>query len=470
MMMDMQISEIALAMNARWSNDFDACIAGVSTDTRTLAQGELYVALQGENFDGHDFIAEAQHRGAGAAVISRPVETDLVTLQVADTQHALGALASAWRSRFTLPLIAITGSNGKTTVKEMTAAILRCRGEVLATAGNFNNEIGVPRTLFELDSQHDYAVVEMGASKAGDINYLSQMAQPTVALITNIGSAHLAGFGSLEKTARAKGEIFSGLGLNQKAQNQVGTAVIAYDDVFTELWMELISSRDCIRFGYSAQAEVSVDKAKISWIETQGAPGSKFCIKTPQGDRDIQLNLPGLHNISNAMAASAAALAVGADLDDIQQGLEAVKPVAGRLSMIQGRQGMKLIDDSYNANPQSLQAAFEVLDTWSGDKVLVLGDMAELGPGAEKLHADIAHMARSHKVAKIYALGQQSRKTVAAFGAGAQHFSTMANMLSALEEELCANDAGPFVVLVKGSRCMHMEDVVHLLRINQEAR
>ncbi|WJW75012.1 UDP-N-acetylmuramoyl-tripeptide--D-alanyl-D-alanine ligase [Thiohalobacter sp. IOR34] len=443
-MMSMQLSEAAGLLGADLVGA-DVRFAGVSTDSRSLEPGNLFVALVGERFDGHAYLQQAAERGAAAAAVSRELNPVLPLLRVADTRRALGELAGHWRRRFDLPLVAVTGSNGKTTVKEMTAAILGVGRRVLATRGNLNNDIGVPLTLFRLDGRHQAAVIEMGANHPGEIALLTGIAAPSVALITNAAPAHLAGFGDLAGVAEAKGEIFAGLGPH-------GVAVINADDRFAPRWRALAAGHEILDFGLEAPAAVSAD-----WRPVEA--GSELRLRTPQGRVELRLPLPGRHNVMNALAATAAALAAGAGLDEVQQGLSGLRAVAGRLRFLAGRQGARLIDDSYNANPASLGAALEVLRAQPGEHWLVLGEMGELGGDARALHAEAGRQARASGVSRLFGLGPLAAEAVRAFGAGAR----MYDALDALLEDLGAALDPDKTVLVKGSRSMRMERVVEAL-------
>ncbi|MFO1430380.1 MAG: UDP-N-acetylmuramoyl-tripeptide--D-alanyl-D-alanine ligase [Candidatus Competibacteraceae bacterium] len=425
----------------------DAHITSVGIDSRQLSPGGLFVALRGANHDGHDFIAQAKQQGAAAALVSRPVAVDLLPqLRVADTRLALGRLGAAWRQRFTRPLVALTGSNGKTTVKEMIAAILRCRGRVLATTGNLNNDLGVPLTLLRLGDE-DYAVVEMGANHVGEIAYLTGLARPDVALINNAGPAHLEGFGSLDGVARGKGEIYGGLGPD-------GVAIINRDDVYADYWSSLAGERRVIDFGLTRPAQVSG--------QILDASCNRFRLRAFRQQIDIELPLPGEHNICNALAAAAAGLAVGAGLEDIKQGLEGMHAVAGRLQRLPGPDGITLIHDAYNANPASLAAALNTLGGEAGVHWLVLGDMAELGPNAAELHEQAGRQARQADFQRCFALGEHSRMAVRSFGPGGVHYDSAEALIQALRESLAAGPEKP-TVLVKGSRSMRMERIVQAL-------
>ncbi|MDE2311326.1 MAG: UDP-N-acetylmuramoyl-tripeptide--D-alanyl-D-alanine ligase [Betaproteobacteria bacterium] len=422
----------------------------VSSDSRTIVPGDLFVALRGENFDGSEFVAGAAQSGAVAALINaasyRGAESPCPLLLVEDTRLALGRLAAHWREQFAIPLVAVTGSNGKTTVKEMLASILRTAAgstdAVLATQGNLNNDIGMPLMLLKLRAAHRYAVIEMGMNHPGEIDYLTHLARPDVAIINNAGSAHLAGLGSVEAVARAKGEIFAGLPEN-------GIAVINADDAHAPLWRKLAGAHAVIEFGMERHVAVHAQ-----WLP-QGH-GAHIEASTPQGGFSANLQVPGVHNVRNALAATAAALALHIPLHDIAAGLEKFSGVGSRLQRKVALHGAVLIDDSYNANPASVHAALKVLAQASGRKILVLGDMGELGAAAVRLHNEIGAEARRLGVNELLALGELTAHTVHEFGAGARHFERIEDLLAALDKDLGAGST----VLVKGSRFMRMERVV----------
>lgn len=449
----MRLSEAAV-LAAGQLRGKDVALSGVSTDTRRLGAGALFVALQGPNFDGHDFVAAASAGGAAAAMVSRSVDAALPTIEVDDTRLALGRLAAGWRARYRLPVVAVTGSNGKTTVKEMIAAILGRRGAVLVTEGNLNNDIGVPLTLLRLREEHRYAVIELGANHPGEIDYVARLTRPSVGVVTNAGRAHLEGFGSLEGVARAKGELFQALG-------QDGVAVLNADDRFAPLWSALIGARRTVRFGTVPAAEVSV-VAGSEHTEFGDEVTTRFTLRIPEGELPVRLQLCGRHNVINACAAAAAALAVGADGEDIQQGLAGLQPVQGRLQLKVAAPGQRILDDTYNANPASLRAALQVLAAAPGKKILVLGDMGELGGGTEEMHGEMGEAARVAGVEHLFAVGPLTRFTAARYGAGARHFPDQAALIAALQAML-AEGAPPATVLVKGSRRMRMERVVAAL-------
>lgn len=447
----MRLSELAQATSGA-PLGLDVEFLRVTTDTRKLERGDLFVALRGPNFDGHRFVAQAAREGAVAALVSEPLQADLPQVRVGDTRAALGHLAAWWRSRFDLPLVGITGSNGKTTCKEMIAAILRRRGTVLATSGNLNNDIGLPLTLLNLEPVHDFAVIEMGANHPGEIAYLSGIARPDVALLNNAGRAHLEGFGSLEGVARAKGEIFAGL-------VPAGVAVLNRDDRFYPLWCELIGQRPRIDFGIHPQATVRTDTDLVPLRRDEQGLGQQFLVRGIGVERPLTLRLAGAHNLRNALAACAVAKALEIPADDILAGLESVAPVPGRLHPRLAPNGALVIDDTYNANPDSLHAALNALSALHGARWLVLGDMGELGPQAAELHHAMGEAARAASIQRLYATGPLSREAVRAFGAGARHFPDA----DALSDELRRNLGPDAVVLVKGSRAQRMERVVNAL-------
>ena len=448
----MRLSEIAKATGGRVIGE-DVLVHSVGTDSRKLEAGQLFIALKGERFDGHDYAESILSQGAAAVLISRDVGVAPAVL-VEDTRLALGRLAAWWRAKFFIPVAAITGSNGKTSVKEMLAAILRVAAgaddTVLATQGNLNNDIGLPLTLLRLRDHHRYAVVEMGMNHAGEISYLTRIGRPDVALINNATSAHLGGLGSVEGVAKAKGEIFEGLANG-------GVAVINADDAYAGLWQSLAGQHRIVRFGLHTGAEVTA-------AYTLYADGSDLQLHTPDGERALRLPVPGLHNVRNALAATAVALSMGVPLDAVAEGLAGFAGVKGRLQRRPGRHGALLLDDTYNANPASMRAAIDVLARQTGKRLLVMGDMGELGENEAALHAELGAYAKAARVDGLYALGRLSIKAVEAYGHGASHHDAVESLAEALLPEL---DAGT-TVLVKGSRFMRMERVIDLLQEQKE--
>ena len=425
-------------------------IRGVTTDSRAVSPDDLFVALAGEKFDGHDFVAATARAGAACALLHKvlPENPGIPVIRVADTRLALGKLAGWWRDRFRGRLVALTGSNGKTTVKEMTAAILRtaCDDDaaVLATEGNFNNDIGMPLTLLKLRERHHFAVIEMGMNHLGEIDYLSRIARPDAALINNAHRAHVGELGSVANIARAKGEIFAGL----KAD---GVALINADDAFADYWSKQAAGRKQIGFGIHNGA------VRAEYSET-GA-GSEIRFATPRGDIGTTLRVPGEHNVYNATAACAIAVALDVSPDAIARGLAAYSGTKGRLQRKTGLHGAVVIDDTYNANPDSMAAAVAVLAKAAGRKIFVMGDMGELGPDAAAMHAEIGTLARGAGIDTLLAMGDQSVQAVRAFGLGAEHFAEIVDLAGVLRPLLNRDTT----VLVKGSRFMRMERVVEAI-------
>ena len=426
--------------------DFD----GVSIDTRSLASGELFVAISGPNFDGREFVAQAAGRGAAAAVVCTLTDTAISQIEVDDTRIALGQLGSAWRDQQDVRVVGITGSNGKTTLKELTAACLSQAATTIATHGNLNNDFGVPLMLSRIGSEHRYAVIEMGANHAGEIAYLTSLAKPDVVAITNAGAAHLEGFGSIKGVSRAKGEILQG-------EKRPAVAILNADDDYFDYWQSCASDIEVISFGIDANADVSATA-----IELRG-DASSFELRLPSGSTDIALPLAGLHNVRNACAAAAIAHALGVDAGHIKRGLESVVPVSGRLQALPGVNGVTLYDDSYNANPLSVVAAGEFIASLPGRTWLLLGDMAELGDDAKEMHRGVGAALRRAGVDRLAATGGLSTATVEAFGDGADWYPDVNALLDAVLPQIGADD----VVLVKGSRSMRMERVVDGLRAPQ---
>ncbi len=441
----MGLSEMAQALGGELHGS-DVVFTGVCTDTRLIRDGELFVAIEGPNFDGHVFVPEAGNKKAVAALVSHTVASDLPQVTVKDTRLGLGTLAGYWRDKFDCPIIAVTGSNGKTTVKEMIGDILHNSGAVLVSTGNLNNDIGLPLVLCRLKEEHHCAVVEMGMNHAGEINYLSGLAKPQVAVITNAAPAHLEGLGSVEAVAEAKAEIFDGLAPD-------GVAVINADDTFAPLWRRRVRGHKCITFGIGQPANVTIDHLNFTGM------GSAFTLYTPIGVCNITLSLPGRHNVMNALAAAAAAIAVGVDLDQIQRGLDSAVPVSGRLQTRAGHNGSTVIDDTYNANPKSMLAAVHVLAVSPGLKILVVGDMKELGGAAQTLHTEVGVQAKHAGIDKLLTFGTLSRYAAEGFGEGALHFENKTELIESLEPLLDAHTT----VLIKGSRGVRMEEVAQAI-------
>ncbi|MCH8895293.1 MAG: UDP-N-acetylmuramoyl-tripeptide--D-alanyl-D-alanine ligase [Proteobacteria bacterium] len=442
----------------------DAKFAGVSIDSRKLSAGELFVAIEGERFDGHDFVLAAAGTGAVGALVHQLQEVAVPQVCVGDTRLALGRLAAAWRQEFDIPVIAVTGSNGKTTVKEMLASIMGRRGPVLSTRGNLNNEIGLPLTLLGLAEEHRFAVVEMGANRPGEIAGLTALACPTVGLVTNAGSAHLEGFGSPAGIARAKGELFDGLPAD-------GTAVINTDQEYAGLWKALAGTREIISFGLGRDARFTA--SEVSQGVRKGQPWLSFSMATPLGSFPLELNFAGAHNVMNALAAAAAASAAGAGIDDIRDGLQAARQLAGRLQLLGRKGGGWLIDDTYNANPVSARAAMEFAASLDGRHWLVLGDMGELGPNSELMHHELGLAAGELGFDRIYCCGELAARAAAAFPGESQCFDHLDALIDALDKDLPAgpaNGGGEQVIpLLKASRSMRFDRVVDALCKNAPA-
>jgi UDP-N-acetylmuramoyl-tripeptide--D-alanyl-D-alanine ligase len=436
------LSAAARRINARFVGN-DVMFQRVVTDTRQLHAGDLFVALKGDNFDGHEFVQKAADAGAVAALVSRPVDGALPQLVVDDTLQGLQQLAASWRRDFELPVVAVTGSNGKTTTKQMLSAIFAARGPVLATAGNLNNHIGLPLTLLSLHGEHKTAVIEMGANHAGEIALLTELTRPNIGLVTQAGDAHLEGFGSREGVARGKGELFSGM-------SDESVAVINADDHYASLWREMAGTKSVLSFGLSPRADVQARHVEVQ------TDSSRFLLHTPMGECAVKLPLPGRHNIGNALGAAACAVALGMDVEDVAAGLGRVEGAAGRVSWKTTVQGARLLDDSYNANPSSLRAGMELLAALPGERWLVLGGMAELGDDAARLHFEAGLTAKSLGINRLFALGDLAGEAAKAFGEGGVAFTDIESLTKTLAERLNPNIA----LLVKGSRASRMERVV----------
>ena len=429
----------------------DAPFAAVTSDSRTLEPGSLFVALRGERFDGHQFVPDLASRGAAGALVERHVSTALPQVVVRDALAGLTAFASAWRAACSGRVVGVTGSNGKTTVKEMIGAILAGEGPTLVTRGNLNNHIGVPLTLCRLEPAHRYAVIEMGANHRREIAHLAAIARPDVGLVINAGPAHLEGFGGIEGVAQGKGEMFEALGAE-------GTAVINADDRFASVWHGLARRAGrVLTFGIRERADFGARNVTCH-VADEGFT-SEFDLVTPGGERRVTLALAGEHNVLNALAAAAAAHAAGASLDSVVAGLGRMRAVTGRLEVKSLSGGARLIDDSYNANPASVRAGLRALSALAGEHWLVLGEMRELGEASPQLHAEIGEFARSCGVQRLLAVGDDARHAVEAFGAGATWFKGVEDLT-----RLIAAEIRPGVtVLVKGSRSNRLERVAEAL-------
>ena len=422
----------------------DAAFGRVSIDTRKLDSGALFVAIPGERFDGNDFVPDAHAGKAAGALVSRPSDVPLPQVRVRDTRGALSGMARGWRKNFPIPVVAVTGSNGKTTVKELIAGILGRSHEVCVTRGNLNNDLGVPLTLMELADHHEILVIELGANHAGEIAALSQLVRPTVGVITNAGAAHLEGFGSIDGVARAKGELLDHL-------PAAGTAILNADDPYCSAWRRRSHAAGVLTFGFEPSADCTV-RGEVA----DSSVGSAFTLALPDGTA-VELTLPlrGRHSVQNALAAAAASFAVGVSVDDIQSGLSKARPVSGRLNRMRGWGGAAIIDDTYNANPTSALAALDYLRGCGGRRMFVLGDMAELGADAAELHRQVGEYARNC-CDTLFAIGELSHEAARAFGSGARSFTELAALHQALKP-LLTEDA---ILLVKGSRVMGLDRLV----------
>ena len=451
----MSLAQIAQVTDGQLLNCPDAAlmVKNISTDTRTVSAGALFLALQGERFDAHDFAAQAADKDAVAIVVSRPLpDVSLPQILVADTRIALGQIAAWVRNQLDLQIVAITGSCGKTTVKEMCAAILRQSAPVLATQGNLNNEIGVPQTLLRLTPDERYAVVELGANHPGEIAWTTSLVKPDVAVINNVAAAHLAGFGSLRGVAVAKTEIFSGL-------SETGTAIINADSEFYDWWREILSVRT-LSFGVeNPKADFRAEN-----IEQNEAGIASFMLICPLGRIAIQLPVPGLHNVSNALAAAAVTTSLGLSLEQVKSGLMTMVPVKGRFCVQKLSDSVTVIDDTYNASVQSVMAAIDTLSVMPGHRVLVFGDMGELGADAATLHRQIGEHAKAKKLDTVLTIGELSRNTAVA--ASGQHFVNKESLYQALQQLM--QQQRPVTILAKGARSARMEDVVAFVKSCEE--
>ena len=426
-------------------------IEGVSTDTRSILPTDLFLALEGPNFDGHKFVKQAEQKGAVALILSRKVDTHLPCILVEDTTLALGLLGAAVKAKVAPKTVAITGSSGKTTVREMTATILSRCGEVLATNGNFNNELGVPMTLLRLEQKHEFAVIEMGANHLGEIAYTTNLVKPDVATIINAAAAHLEGFGSLLGVARAKSEIFQGL------SEKDGVAVVNADSQFSKFWLSKLDNNNVKTFSVEKQADVYAQNI------TLGPDGcAQFELVTPDGGITISLSLPGVHNVSNALVAASLALKVGATLQDVRDGLRFMPHVPGRLQVKQLTTQVKILDDTYNANVGSVNAAIDLLSSFAGRKILVLGDMAELGEKARYYHEQVGEYAKQKGIDTLYTLGVLSQSASDVFTKQGRHFSRLEQMVEHINQQILPEKCD-ISILVKGSRSARMELVVKAL-------
>ncbi len=448
-MISLTLSSIANAVDGQLVGN-DLSIDNMTTDTRAINNGDLFLALKGPNFDGHKFIEQAEKSGCSALIVNHQVDSSLAQIIVKDTHKALGQVAALVKQTVAPKTVAITGSSGKTTVKEMTSAILSRVGKVLATKGNFNNDIGVPLTLLRLDHSHDFAVVELGANHIGEIAYTTNLTKPDVALINNIAAAHLEGFGSLCGVARAKGEIYEGLSEN-------GVALYNKDCKFADKWQWRLENKTVRRFSCLSQSDCY--SANVV-LDDRGC--ASFTLNTHIGNTFIELTVPGKHNVCNAVAAALIAIEFGVSLDDIRLGLAEMQPVNGRSNIHQLTENIRLIDDTYNANVESIKAATDLLASYPGKRILILGDMGELGAQARSYHQEVGEYARDCKIEHLLTVGVLSQVTADAFNQSKEtscHFSSKEALIEALHP-LLKNEEQQISILIKGSRSAHMEHVV----------
>lgn len=456
-MIRLNLSEIAIAVDGQLQGE-DCAISSVTTDTRKISPGDLFIALVGASFDGHQFIEQAQAAGAAAFIVDRPIDSVQPYIVVADTQQALGALGAYVKAQVNPKTVAITGSNGKTTTKEMVAAILAGEGSVLATAGNFNNEIGVPLTLLRLTHEHQFAVIELGANHKGEIAYTCSLTQPDVALINNVMPAHIEGFGSIQGVAEAKSEIFSGLKMH-------GVAIVNGDSDYLGYWQQHVTEKPLKWF--STQDKHAQVFASDIQLDEQGL--ASFILHSAQGEQAITLPVPGLHNVSNALAAASLCLELGVSLSSIAAGFAQMQNVKGRLNVHQVRTGLTVIDDTYNANLASAKAATDLLSIYPGFRILVVGDMGELGDEAQMYHQQLGEYALLKGIDAVAAVGELSLHTAKGAASIGYHFGDKAALYIWLSQQI-ANQEHAISILVKGSRSAQMEEVVAFINQNEKAQ
>lgn len=455
-MIELKLSEAAHAMSGQLNPSQSLSplfFTGISLDSRTIKPGNLFIAIRGKKSDGHDFVEQASQQGASALLTEKPLETHLPQILVSDTTQALGELARYWRSQFKLPVLGITGSAGKTTTKQMAGAILSQQGKTLISQGNLNNQYGVPLTLCQLNAEHQFAVIEMGADRKGDIRSLAQIVQPTVGIITNVAAVHLdvaqgIGFQTIEGVFEEKSELFRSL-------PPQGMAIVNAEDPFFPLWKTLLADRPYLTFGLNPPGDFTA-----SALQANARQQYALELNCPLGKTVLQLSAIGKHNILNALSAAAAGYFLGASLDNIREGLENVPTVAGRMLYFTGKQGALILDDSYNANVKSVPAVMETLAAFEGKKILVLGDMLELGKASQKEHALLGEKAKKLGIDYLLGYGHHTLETVTAFGSGGQYFTDQALLVEAVLPLLDDKT----VIAVKGSRKMKMENIVSALQ------
>ncbi len=450
--------------------DLSQPIGEISTDSRSIKSGQVFLAIKGPNFDGTKFVGQVAELGAVAAIVEHPVDADIIQFVVPDTLKALGELGKTVMATVAPKTIAITGSVGKTSVKEMCAAIMSLKGNVLATDGNFNNHIGVPLTLLRLEPQHEYAVIELGANHIGEIAYTTSLTRPHVAVLNNVAQAHLEGFGSLDGVVQAKGEIYEGLQEN-------GLAVVNGDSAYKQIWLDKLAAQfettpgKIVEFGLDDELLELPNgmTAKNIQLNKLGLATYTLCFQ----DQEIEINLaiPGYHNVKNSMAAAAACMHLGATLEDIKQGLSQMTGVKGRVNLKPVHDQLLVIDDTYNANVQSVKAAIDVLAGYEGHRLLVLGDMAELGADARDLHEEVGEWALQQRIHELFSFGVLSQNCSAVFEKRGHHFNSKQALVEKINERIDARLAqgnGPVTILVKGSRSAKMELVVQQLIDNNQ--
>ncbi|WP_028834439.1 MULTISPECIES: UDP-N-acetylmuramoyl-tripeptide--D-alanyl-D-alanine ligase [unclassified Pseudoalteromonas] len=422
-------------------------VININTDTRTLCDGEVFLALKGPNFDGHKFIEQAKQKGAIGVIVDHAVDTDIAQFVVADTRIALGTIGTAVMAQVAPKTIAITGSVGKTTVKEMCAAILSSKGDVLATKGNFNNDIGVPLTLLRLEPRHRFAVIELGANHIGEIAYTTAMTKPDVAVVCNVAAAHLEGFGSLQGVAQAKGEIYDGL-------KEDGIAIVNCDSDFSQYWLDKLATRNIKCFSSSEKLDIWAED-----ISLDAQARASFTLCTKQHSVPVKLALPGKHNISNALIAAALTSEFDVSLEDIASALATMGEVKGRVNLIEASDSLTIIDDTYNANVKSVKAAIDLLSDIQGHRILALGDMGELGEDARKYHQEVGEYALAQGIDELFTLGVLSKCASDVFGLPNRHFSNREQMLQQIQNSISKVDK-KITLVVKGSRSSRMELLV----------
>ncbi|MGX9416970.1 UDP-N-acetylmuramoyl-tripeptide--D-alanyl-D-alanine ligase [Vibrio sp. WJH972] len=444
------LSQLASILDARLIGD-DRKINAISTDTRTIDNDCLFIALIGERFDAHQFINNAIQSGASAVLVSKQVESSVPQLIVSDTKVALGLIGAWVHQQCEIPTVAITGSCGKTTVKEMVASILALKGEVMFTQGNFNNDIGVPLTLLRSEPQHDYAVVELGANHIGEIAYTTKLVQPNIALVNNVASAHIEGFGSLDGVKQAKGEIYSGLSSN-------GLALVNLDSCSEQWWDGVLNHKRVMTLStHNSRADFYAEAIALNQDSM-----AEFTLVTPSGRVDVTLAVVGVHNVSNAISAAAISYEFGASLSEIAQGLHSLSFVKGRVEITELNNRIKLIDDSYNASVPAMLAAVDLLSTFQGDKWLILGNMAELGNESLALHRQVGEHAAPFKFKHILTYGDDAK--VISDVCHGRHFVTHQDMMNYVEQQLEQNTTHAQVLLVKGANSAGMSKIAAVLK------